>query len=91
MGQVLNASGAPVAGVRVAYSDQWGNRESTTTKGAATDYGNYDFPISARSRDFYVTVVDDAGNPLSETIFIQHRRSVSSAYSCHHLVWIAAQ
>lgn len=91
LGQVLNASGAPVAGARVAYVDQWGNRDSTTTKSVATDYGNYDFPIGARARDFYVTVVDEAGNALSETIFIQHRQGVSTASSCHHVVWIATQ
>lgn len=91
LGQVLNASGAPVAGVRVAYVDQWGNRDSTTTKSVASDYGNYDFPIGARARDFYVTVVDEAGNPLSETIFIQHRKGVSELSSCHHLVWIATR
>lgn len=91
LGQVLNGSGAPVAGVRVAYVDQWGNRDSTTTKSTPADFGNYDFPIGARARDFYVTVVDDAGNPLSETIFIQHRKGVSGDYSCHHVVWIGTR
>lgn len=91
LGQVLNGSGAPVAGARVAYVDQWGNRDSTTTKSTPADYGNYDFPVGARARDFYVTVVDDAGNSLSETIFIQHRRGVSGDYSCHHIVWIGTR
>ncbi len=91
LGQVLNGSGAPVAGVRVAYVDQWGNRDSSTTKSTPADFGNYDFPIGARARDFYVTVVDDAGTPLSETIFIQHRKGVSGDYSCHHVVWIGTR
>ena len=91
LGQVLNASGAPVAGARVAYVDQWGNRDSTTTKSTPSDFGNYDFPVGARARDFYLTVVDDAGNPLSETIFIQHRKGVSGDYSCHHVVWIGTR
>lgn len=91
LGQVLNSSGAPVAGVRVAYVDQWGNRDSAITKSVANDYGNYDFPVGARARDFYVTVVDEAGNPLSETIFVQHRKGVSEAASCHHVVWIATR
>lgn len=35
------------------------------------------FPIGAHTPDFYVTVVDEAGNALSETIFIQHRQGVA--------------
>lgn len=91
LGQVLNASGAPVAGVRIGYVDQWGNRDSALTKSVGSDFGNYDFPIGARARDFYIAVVDDAGNPLSETIFLQHRQGTGGDFSCHHVVWIAAE
>ncbi|MEZ4734297.1 MAG: transglycosylase domain-containing protein [Caldilineaceae bacterium] len=89
LGQVLSASGVPLAGIRIAYVDQWGNSDSTTTKSVAADYGNYDFPIGARSRDFYVTVIDNAGNPLSETIYVPHRQGSSGNASCHHVIWIA--
>jgi len=89
LGQVLDAGGAPLMGVQVAYVDQWGNRDVTTTKSAETDAGSYDLPIGSRARDFYVTVVDGAGNPLSETIYIQHRRGTDENFSCHHLIWTA--
>lgn len=90
LGQVLNSSGAPVAGVRLTYIDQWGNRDDTSTKSGA-DFGNYDFPIGARARDFYVTVMDEVGNPLSETIYVPHRQGSSGNASCHHVIWIATQ
>ncbi len=91
LGQVLDASGAPLAGIRVAYVDQWGNRDVATSKSTATDAGSYDLPIGSRARDFYVTVVDVAGNPLSETIYIQHRRGTGENFACHHLVWGATR
>lgn len=80
-----------MAGVRLAYADQWGNRDDVTTKSVATDYGNYDFPIGARARDFYVTVIDEAGTPLSETIYVPHRQGSSGNASCHHVIWIATR
>ncbi len=91
LGQVLNASGAPQAGVRVAYVDQWGNRDMATSKSVEADAGSYDLPIGARARDFYVTVVDEAGNPLSETIYVPHRRGTGENFACHHLVWGATR
>lgn len=87
MGQVLNSQGTPVAGVRVAAVDEWGNRSETVSKGGALDFGDYDFPISEARRDFFITIVDDAGTALSETAWIQHRKFTD--LPCHHVVWIA--
>ncbi len=87
MGQVLNNNGAPVAGVRVAAVDEWSNRNITMSKNGTIDYGNYDFPVGASRRDVFVTVVDEAGNPLSETAWIQHRKF--DDIPCHHVIWIA--
>ncbi|MBX3013979.1 MAG: transglycosylase domain-containing protein [Caldilineaceae bacterium] len=89
LGQVLDGRGSPIAGVRIGYVDQWGNRATSVTKSAGADLGNYDFPIGARPRDFYVAVVDEAGNPLSETMFVQHRQGTGADFACHHVVWIA--
>jgi hypothetical protein len=86
MGQVLNSRGAPIAGVRIVAVDEWGNRNETLSKGGGVDYGNYDFPIGAARRDFFVSVVDAAGNPISETAWIQHRKL--NDIPCHHVVWI---
>ena len=86
LGQVLSRAGAPVAGVRVVYVDQWGNRNEVLTKNGANDFGRYDFPIGTNARDLYVTIVDSAGNPLSETVGIAHRRF--DALTCHHITWI---
>ncbi len=86
LGQVLSRAGAPVAGVRVVYVDQWGNRNEVLTKNGANDFGRYDFPIGTNARDLYVTIVDGAGNPLSETVGIAHRRF--DDLTCHHITWI---
>lgn len=89
LGQVLNNRGAPIAGARVLAVDQWGNRSESITKSSANDLGRYDFPIlSDRPRDFSITVVDDAGNPLSETILVQHQQGAGGNAPCHHVVWI---
>ncbi len=88
LGRVLNADGAPVAGVRISFVDQWGNRGESVSKAGAADYGNFDFPISdGRARDIYVTVVDGAGNPLSATAVVQHGRESGGDAPCHHVVW----
>ncbi len=87
MGQVLNSRGTPVAGVQVAAVDEWGNQNVTLSKAGAIDYGNYDFPIGAARRDFFITVIDAAGNPISETAWVQHRKF--NDLPCHHVVWIA--
>jgi len=87
MGQVLNSNGTPMAGVRVAAVDEWGNRTIIITKGGAADYGNYDFPVGEHRRDIFITVVDELDNPLSETAWIQHRNL--DDIPCHHVIWIA--
>lgn len=86
LGQVLSRAGAPVAGVRIVVVDQWGNRNEVLTKNGVNDFGRYDFPIGTNTRDLYVTIVDSAGNPLSETVGIAHRRF--DDLSCHHITWI---
>lgn len=88
LGRVINGDGAPVAGVRVSFVDQWGNRGESVSKAGTSDYGNFDFPISdGRARDIYVTVVDGTGNPLSATVVVQHGEGATGDASCHHVVW----
>ena len=87
MGQVLNNRGTPMAGVRVVATDEWGNRTITFSKAGAIDYGNYDFPVGAHRRDFFLTIEDEAGNTISETVWIRHRKL--DEIPCHHVIWIA--
>ena len=91
LGRVLNRAGGPIAGVRVVYVDQWGNAGEAVSKGGTDDFGRYDFPLGGTNgeRDFYLTVVDSAGNPVSDTIAIHHAPAAGSA--CHNVVWQARE
>ena len=84
MGQVVNLDGAPVAGVRIVLRDPWGNEAHAISKDGQNDYGKFDFPIYSNDpHDLMLTVIDDAGNPLSSTIVIPHRRDGASDTPCH--------
>lgn len=86
MGRVLNLDGAPVAGVRIVMRDPWGNEAQTMSKSGQNDYGMFDFPIWADgSQDLTLTVLDDAGNPLSGTVIVPHRRDAASDTPCHRV------
>jgi hypothetical protein len=87
MGQVLGAQGQPLAGVRVIGVDQWGNYMESISKSGEIDYGRFDFPLARDPREYYVTVVDDEGAPLSFSVTIQHRMGDLAGVSCHHIVW----
>ena len=63
VGQVLNAAGAPVAGVRIIMVDQWGNRADAWSKDSAGDYGRYDFPINFFPNHYTLAVLDQADTP----------------------------
>lgn len=89
LGSVLDAGGSPIAGARLVAVDQWGNSMEAISKSGAADFGQFDFPISDVQRDYYVTVVDTNGTPLSVTVAVQHRSGESVNSSCHHLVWQA--
>jgi len=88
MGQVLDRSGAPVAGVQLMARDQWGNVAYAISKNGAADYGRFDFPItSSTPHDIYVTVLDPAGNPVSPTVTVQHRYGEGGDAPCHYLIF----
>ncbi|MCC9075816.1 transglycosylase domain-containing protein [Litorilinea aerophila] len=87
MGQVVDANGAPVAGVRIRMEDPWGNIAETTSKSGPGDYGQFDFPIyGAGPQDLILTVLDAAGNPVSPPIVIPHKKDAESDTPCHHVV-----
>jgi len=87
MGRVLNADGAPVAGITVYLRDEWGNYAYTTSKSGATDYGRFDFPIpSSAPHQLYLTVTDRNGNPISPAFSIPHKQGEAGDAPCHHVV-----
>ncbi len=89
MGQVLDAGGAAVAGVRVLARDEWGNEAITASKSGEFDYGRFDFPVAASGspHTIFVTVVDEGGNPISEGVAVLHRQGEAPDASCHHIVF----
>ena len=61
----------------------------TTSKSGPDDYGQFDFPVYGDGpHDLFLTVTDEAGNPLSPTIVIPHRQDPASDAPCHHVVLI---
>jgi penicillin-binding protein 1C len=87
MGRVLNLAGEPAPGVAIRFRDEWGNEANAISKSGASDFGMFDFPIPSSSpHEMYVWVVDPAGNQISPTITIQHRRGDAPDAPCHHVV-----
>jgi penicillin-binding protein 1C len=70
-GAVVGADGAPLAGVRVVATDQYGNRAETVSKGGG-EAGRFDFAVAGSQNSYYVTVLDEAGNAISATGVISH-------------------
>ncbi len=70
-GVVTGANGAPVAGVRVVATDKYGNRADVTSKDGA-EAGRFDFGVAGSQNDYYVTVLDGAGNAISATAVLNH-------------------
>ena len=87
-GAVTDAQNNPLAGVRLTYVDQWGNRATTMSKNGPTDYGQFDFGISSGSpHEIYITIVNDTGIEISNTAVIQHRQGENPDLPCHHVVF----
>ena len=88
VGRVLDVTGAPLAGVRLSLYDQSGNQSTALSKDFGDDAGRFDFPLfSASPQEFFLNVVDEAGNPLSSTVVLQHRQGEVPDAACHHVVF----
>lgn len=87
VGQALTRAGTPIAGVHIVLVDQWGNRADAWSKSGAADYGHYDFPINHFANRYFLTVVDEAGNPISETVAVDHLQGAGGEMPCHTVVW----
>ncbi len=87
IGRVLNAAGGPVAGVRLAMVDEWGNRAEAISKSGASDYGNYDFLLNPFANRYTVTVVDGSGRPISPPVTVDHLQGAGGNAPCHTVIW----
>ncbi len=87
MGRVINWEGGPIAGILVEAVDEWGNRATAVSKGGATDYGNFDFPILGRSIRYTVRVLDGGGNPISPPVIVDHLQGAGGEWPCHWVVF----
>jgi hypothetical protein len=87
-GQVLDADGRPVDGVRIIGVDQWGNFVDALT-GESGETGAFSVPIGSDAREYYMTVVDANGAPLSFTVTVEHRLEGAPQNRCHTIVWRA--
>ena len=88
VGQVLNRAGGPVAGVHIVLVDEWGNRADAWSKSGQDDYGRYDFPIHGFANRYTLTVVDDAGSPISAPVVVEHLQGSGGGSPCHTVNWV---
>ncbi|MFZ2486620.1 MAG: transglycosylase domain-containing protein [Anaerolineae bacterium] len=87
LGTVLDAAGAPQAGVRIHLADEWGNVADAWSKDGPNDYGHYDFLINSSANRYTLTVLDAAGNPLSAPVLVEHLQGEAGDAPCHNVIW----
>ena len=61
MGRVVDAAGNPLAGVRLVCYNEWHRYPVVASKAG----GEYDFVISQAETTWYVTVLNQADQPVS--------------------------
>ena len=86
-GIVTDRAGNPLAGVRLNLVDEYGNEAAAVTKPGPGDTGRYDFPMGGPARRFYMTVVDEAGKPLSPSVEILHDLAPQVGQNCRWVDW----
>jgi len=87
LGTVTDRAGNPLAGVRLYLVDEYGNEATAVTKPGPGDTGRYDFPMGGPPRRFSMTVVDEAGNPLSAGVEILHELPPQEGQNCRWVDW----
>jgi hypothetical protein len=88
VGQVRQADGAGLPGVHITLVDEWGNRADAISKSGAIDYGRYDFPINYFANRYTLVVVDEAGNPISPAVVVEHLQGEAGDFPCHTVDWV---
>ncbi len=71
LGQVSNGAGQAVAGVRVVYQDEMGNRQETVTSGQMPGYGSFRFAI-----------VDDSPQHISISLYDSNGAAAVRRHAC---------
>lgn len=87
MGIVTDGAGNPLTGVRLHLVDEFGNESTAETKPGPSDAGRYDFPMGGPARHFYITIVDQAGKPLSPSVEILHDLPPQEGQNCRWVDW----
>lgn len=87
LGVITDRAGNPLAGVLLNFVDEYGNAATVVTKPGPGDTGRYDFPMGGPARRFYMTIVDDAGNPLSSRVEILHELPPYEGQNCRWVDW----
>jgi penicillin-binding protein 1C len=86
MGVVVNRDGAPMADVRLAMTDPWGNQTFAVSKNGQADYGMFDFPIYGDGpQNLQLVVVDGNNNPIGAPVIVPHKMDPASDTPCHHI------
>jgi hypothetical protein len=87
LGSVRDATGAPLAGVRLWRYDQWGNEDVGESGAGDTDRGRYVLSIDDTPNVHYIQVIDAGGVIISPVLEIQHRQGEAADAVCHWLDW----
>ena len=69
-GTVKDAAGNGLEGVQVQASNEWTTLPPALTKGGG-EIGKYDIPIGRELVNWYIMIVDQAGNQISSQVQIQ--------------------
>lgn len=84
-GFIKDASGNPLAGVRVKVFNPWGYEAVSVSKGGP-DLGYYDIILSTQPSIWYVVVISEDGRELSPRVTVEHREN---SPACHYQVdWV---
>jgi hypothetical protein len=89
LGRVSDAKGAPLPGIRLHLVDEYANEAFAVTKSGQVDLGRYDFPLAGPPRRFSLTVVDEAGSPLSRPAgFAFFGNAPDAQATCYWIDWL---
>lgn len=87
LGIVTDRAGNPLPGIHINMTDEYGNVFTAATKPGPGDTGRYDFPMGGPARRFYMTIVDDAGRPQSQSVEILHDLPPQEGKGCRWVDW----
>ncbi len=88
LGQVSNGAGQAVAGVRVVYQDEMGNRQETVTSGQMPGYGSFRFAIVDDSpQHISISLYDSNGAAVSSVARVPHKQGGPTDLGCHYVIW----